>query len=546
VVATPGARRMGGPRPRHRVRTAAVIGAIVLGVVLLVWAGVFLRSRPPGTGHGGSVTASAAASASPSTGESGAPGVGQFLVPEAAPAPPLDLVTSDARPFALADARGGLVLVFFGYTHCPDVCPATTGIVGQALRAYGPGARALFVTVDPERDTGEWLRDYARFLPDGFTALTGEAGAIRTAADAWGVRYARVDGERLDEYTMAHTADVFLVDAAGRLRARFPFGTDDVPMLATMRHVAQTDPTASPAASAALPSPGTTAGTTAGTSPSAPGPLALQPLVVSSSIWAQPGSPVILALEGPAGRVNDPATPVSVQLVGVDGTPVGGPVAAVAVQPPGTGETFFVASVDIPEPGAWRFEVTAQPGAGPLRGRTGLLTALDGGDTPAIGDPAPDTSTPTLADVGGDIRRLTTDPVPDGRLTERSTGEVLAAGEPFALVLDSYRFRATAACGRALNLAKQLVDRWRDVAFIHHEPYRYDIVTDTPVLEGSLTDPVLTDAARAWGIDGAPWDALSMPWVFIVDGHGTVRAKYQAVLGTADLDVILAQIAAEG
>ena len=170
---------------------------------------------------------------------------------------------------------------------------------------------------------------------------------------------------------------------------------------------------------------------------------------------------------------------------------------------------------------------------------------MDGGDTPRIGDAAPRASTPSLADVDDDLRRLTTDPVPDRRLTARTTGDALAAGDPFALVLDSFRFKATPACGRALNLAKQLVDRWSRVAFIHHEPFRYSIVTDTPVLEGSLTDPVLTDTAAAWGLDGAPWDAASMPWVFIVDGAGTVRAKYQGVVGTDDLDVILAGLDAE-
>ena len=537
MISTPATHGVRRPRRSRRLRTAAITTAVAAGVVLLVLAGLFLRGRPPSAAPSGGGTASASTPASP--GPSGGPDVGAYLLPDVVAAPPLDLVAADGSRFSLTDARGELALVFFGYTHCPDVCPATTGILGSAIREYGPGVRALFVTVDPERDTGEWLREYARFLPDGFTALTGDASAIRSAADAWGVRYARVDGERPDEYTMAHTADVFLVDAAGRLRARFPFGAEQAPILATLRAVAASMPAATPARPVASPD------TSAATSPTA-APLSLRPSVISSSIWAQPGSPVIFAIEGPAGPLNDPAADVSVQLVAADGTPTGVPVAAAAVQPPGTGETFYVAPVDIPEPGAWRFEITARPGAVPMRGSTGLVTVLDGGDTPAIRGRAPAVSTPTLADVGGDIRRLTTDPAPVWRLTERSTADALAAGDPFVLVLDSYRFKATAACGRALNLAKSLIDRWPSVAFIHHEPFRYDLVTDTPVLEGSLTDPVLTDPAVGWGIDGTPWDALSMPWIFIVDGDGVVRAKYQGVLGSDDLDVILAQIAAEG
>ena len=69
-------------------------------------------------------------------------------------------------------------------------------------------------------------------------------------------------------------------------------------------------------------------------------------------------------------------------------------------------------------------------------------------------------------------------------------------------------------------------------------------MTDTPVLRGSLGDPTLTDAAAAWGIGGAPWGATSMPWIFVVDGNGIVRAKAEGVMGSDDVDVILAMIAA--
>ena len=88
-------------------------------------------------------------------------------------------------------------------------------------------------------------------------------------------------------------------------------------------------------------------------------------------------------------------------------------------------------------------------------------------------------------------------------------------------------------------MARYLEDRWPALPFIHVEPFRYDVVTDTPVLEGSLTDPTLTDVATAWGIGGPPWGSTSMPWVFVVDQQGIVRAKYQGVMGSADIDVLL-------
>ena len=124
--------------------------------------------------------------------------VASFLYPTPRQAPPIELTDQDARAFSLTSFRGEPTMVFFGYTHCPDVCPATIGTMGLAMSAFGPGLHAVFVTVDPERDTTTWLKEYVRFLPAGFVALTGTAGQIRATADAWGVRYARVEGATPD------------------------------------------------------------------------------------------------------------------------------------------------------------------------------------------------------------------------------------------------------------------------------------------------------------------------------------------------------------
>jgi hypothetical protein len=215
------------------------------------------------------------------------------------------------------------------------------------------------------------------------------------------------------------------------------------------------------------------------------------------------------------------------------------------VQPPGLDTVSYVASVSIPTPGWWRIAVTATPGALPLTGSTDVAV-LDPGGTAAIGAAAPSIHSPDLADVGNDVRQLSTDPLPDLRLYRTSTTDALANHQPFVLVLDSTKFRVTSACGKAVVLARYLQDRWPAVAFVHHEPYQYTVVTDTPVLTGSLGDPSLTDVASAWGIGGSPWGALTMPWVFVVDGNGIVRAKYQGVMGSDDVDVILSLIAQGG
>ena len=91
-------------------------------------------------------------------------------------------------------------------------------------------------------------------------------------------------------------------------------------------------------------------------------------------------------------------------------------------------------------------------------------------------------------------------------------------------------------------MARYLADRWRDIGFIHLEPYRYSIVSNTPVLTGSLADPQLTDVSAAWGVGGSPWGARTVPWVFVVDGQGIIRAKYQGIFGSADVDVIVTLI----
>jgi protein SCO1/2 len=147
-----------------------------------------------------------------------------YAYPQPKAAPPLDLVDHRGQPFRLAQLRGDPVLVYFGYTHCPDVCPATIGTLNEVIAAFDGPVRALFVTVDPERDTVEFMGSYIRYFSEEYTGLTGTPGEIRAAADGYGVTYARVDTGSAGGYAMAHTAEIYLVDASGRLRAHYPFG----------------------------------------------------------------------------------------------------------------------------------------------------------------------------------------------------------------------------------------------------------------------------------------------------------------------------------
>lgn len=526
-------------RPFHPIRSTTgdgvrpVYAMAVVGVLLV---GLAFARAPSGGSTGGSTLPGSATTSgppSPALGPSGdAIDLGAFLLPSTQAAAPIHLTDQDGRFFDLASLRGSPVLVFFGYTHCPDVCPATVGTVGLAMEAFGSPVRAIFVTVDPERDTPAALGDYVRYLAHGFIGLTGLPSQIAATAAGWGVSYGRVDTGRPGAYSMSHTADVFLVDANGVLRARFPFGTSADAMTATLVRVA---------GSPVEPAPAQGATTVPVASPTTAGGLDV--VVISSSIWSGPAAPIILALGASGSPLDDSTVAPEVQLIDGSGLPAGSPVAAVGVQPPGESRVVYVADVAIPAAGPWRLSVTVERGGIHLVG-SAPINVLDPGGSAAIGGPAPAAHTPTLEDVGGVAKAITTDPAPDLRLSGTSTTDALAAHRPFVLVIDSSKFRVTSACGRALVMARYLVDRWPDVAFIHLEPLRYDVVTDTPVLEGTLEDPTLTDAAAAWGLGAAPWGARAMPWIFVVDGNGIVRSKSEGVMGSDDVDVIVAVVAA--
>jgi protein SCO1 len=485
-----------------------------------------------------------------------------YLVDQVRPAADLELTGADGKPFSLASWRGRGALVFFGYTHCPDVCPATVGIVGQVMDTIGSGVGAVFVTVDPERDTVQWLAEYLRYIPKGFVALTGTPAAIRSAADAWGAHYARVESDKPGEYGMTHTANVYLVDQQGLLRAVFPFGTEPAPMIKVVNEVLSAPassvypatPLPTAAATVAVPtsapptiapaSPGASATVTSAPS-TGPTVGSLRAELVSSSVWSGGASPVILALYDGDRRLADLAADVRVQLTTTSGVATGSSVVGVAVKPPGVADVSYVATVDIPAAGWWRLDITVTT-AGRSSATSAAVAVLDPGGTAPLGGPAPAVRTPTLDDVGGDVREVSTDPTPDLRMYRTSTVDALAAHQPFVLVIDSTRFRTSPACGKALVMVRYFIDRWPSVAMIHLEPFEYALMSDTPYLQGTLSDPTLVPAAASWGIGPDPWPATSMPWIFVVDGNGIVRAKYQAVVGTEDVDVILSMIEAGG
>ena len=134
-----------------------------------------------------------------------------------------ELVDQDGRTITDRDMKGRPFLVFFGFTNCPDVCPTTLFEVSEVLRALGPDAdkvNALFVTVDPERDTPAQLKDYISSFDPHLHALTGDPAAIAAMTRAYRV-YAKKVPQENGGYTMDHTAIVYLMDKGGRFVAPF-------------------------------------------------------------------------------------------------------------------------------------------------------------------------------------------------------------------------------------------------------------------------------------------------------------------------------------
>jgi len=136
---------------------------------------------------------------------------------------PFRLTDQNGKTFTDQDLKGRPFLAFFGFTHCPEVCPTTLFEVSEILRKLGPDADrvgALFVTVDPERDTAPALKEYMSSFDPHLTGLTGEVADIAAVAKAYRVYFKKVPVEGGD-YTMDHTAIVYLMDKQGRFVSPF-------------------------------------------------------------------------------------------------------------------------------------------------------------------------------------------------------------------------------------------------------------------------------------------------------------------------------------
>jgi len=137
------------------------------------------------------------------------------------------LTDHTGQPRTLADYRGKAVVLFFGYTQCPDVCPTTLSELAEAMKRLGPDAdrvQVLFVTIDPERDTQELLSKYVPAFDPRFVGLYGDADATARTAKEFKVLYQKQPGQAPGTYTMDHSAGTFIFDPNGKLRVYVGYG----------------------------------------------------------------------------------------------------------------------------------------------------------------------------------------------------------------------------------------------------------------------------------------------------------------------------------
>ncbi|NPA06568.1 MAG: SCO family protein [Chloroflexi bacterium] len=155
------------------------------------------------------------------------------------PAPDFTLMSADG-PVSLSDFRGKIVLLYFGYTFCPDVCPTTLTELKRAMELLGEDAdqvQVIMVSVDPERDTPEKIQEYVEYFWPTFIGVTGTPEQIAEVATQYGIYYEKREVPGATGYLMDHTATVTVIDRDGYVKLIFPFGTPGEDIAADLKYL---------------------------------------------------------------------------------------------------------------------------------------------------------------------------------------------------------------------------------------------------------------------------------------------------------------------
>lgn len=201
---------------------------------------------------------------------------------------------------------------------------------------------------------------------------------------------------------------------------------------------------------------------------------------------------------------------------------------------------MYVVEADLPLAGTWGAEFTTEAPGSPAETVRLTFPVRDTTTAVAVGQKAPASKTPTAADVGGDLTKISTDAHPDPAFYQTSVADAIATHEPFILVFATPKFCTSQQCGPTLDQLKPIAAAHPDVTFINAEPYQLKVVDGVlePVLD-SKNQLQATEITDQWGL-------LSEPWIFAVDRNGIVRGSYEVTITPAELDAILPVIAAAG
>jgi protein SCO1/2 len=153
---------------------------------------------------------------------------------------------SSKGPFSLESQRGKVVLLYFGYTMCPDICPTALAFLGQALSTLEPGeleqVQVVFVSVDPERDTPERLEIFSTYFHESILGVTGTPQEVAEVAGMYGAAYRRVESDSAVGYMVDHTSLVYVINQDGELLDSMPHGTAPEVIVKTVRPLLQQPP----------------------------------------------------------------------------------------------------------------------------------------------------------------------------------------------------------------------------------------------------------------------------------------------------------------
>jgi protein SCO1/2 len=172
-----------------------------------------------------------------------APSFNGMVIDPPEPAPEFTL-DSDHGPVKLADFQGRYILLYFGYSYCPDVCPSTLSDMKRVVNAVDPESallQGIYVSVDPRRDTPGRMGEFSRFYHPSFIGLSGSMEVISQTASAYDIVFRYNDAESTTNYTVDHTSRITVIDPQGRVRLHWEHGTTSDEMISDLRQLMRED-----------------------------------------------------------------------------------------------------------------------------------------------------------------------------------------------------------------------------------------------------------------------------------------------------------------